>query len=217
MCNIRIYMHPKSGCNLIKLILSYCALCPYISKRPTSSFSMSKSISSDYQVYWFSHYLDLSILKKNKKWRARLAKCPGWEGANYVENKEEDCPAGSACQRDKDRRAKLIFDNGKLRGKGKKSGNLTRGAKEVEIDVVDLMDEMARLEKSFDVEAEKRLGLRLERDSGLERLRRDENEMEKAYEEVLGALAGLEAASRGRNDDRKAWWNKSCEELCAKA
>jgi hypothetical protein len=200
MCQIRIHIHPKSGCNLIKLILTYCAVCPYVSKRPllSSPDQNIPSTSSDYQIYYFSHYLDASHSKKHKKWRSRLSKCPNWGGAKYVENlgAGSECPAGSLCQRDRDRRVRLVFD-GRVR-KNKKGGEQGDGE--------DLMDEMARLESEFDCEGEKEKERGIKRDEGLARLVRDEGEMERVFEGVRGVLAGLERFSRERGDGRKTWW-----------
>lgn len=67
------------------------------------------------------------------------------------------------------------------------------------------MDEMARLEREFDCEGEKQRELCFERDEGLERMRRDEGDMERVVEGVRDVLAGLEVLSRERGE-KKTWW-----------
>lgn len=129
------------------------------------------------------------------------------------------------CQADKDRRVRLLVRKTVEKKKGKggrmglfgkkgcdkrdkggsKEGNGEKGAEEE-----DLMDELARLERGFDVEVERVKVLCLERDRWMERVKRVVGEMEKVFESVADTLAGLEVVSRERSpsEKRKTWWSE---------
>lgn len=138
------------------------------------------------------------------------------------------------CQSDKDRRVRLLVrktvekkkdskkDNkkdisGRLKlflmktSDKKQDKNSSReGNKETESDEEDLMDELARLERGYDVEVERVKVLCLERDRWMERVKRVVGEMEKVFESVADTLAGLEIVSRERSpsEKRKTWWSE---------
>lgn len=133
MCKIRLFMHPKEGCKLVRLVITYCSACPYVEKRPNKS-----GVTSEFQLYWYSFYLSRSRKKKNKKWAARLETCPNWNGALPVETSKEDCPAGKFCRRGKSKKAELVFEDWRESEMIKGSGMLL---------TMHLMREMAWLEK----------------------------------------------------------------------